>query len=492
MKRKIALLLAFCLMLVSIPMTAFANDDVTVKLNGRKINFDQPPIIKNNRTLVPMRAIFEAMGCEVEWYEEEQMVDVYLDDENIMTLWIGEYEMWTVNNDMIELDVPPQVLNWRTLVPVRAISESIGATVEWSEYSQTVTITYTESDKVAIKNSINSTTVTVSNPTPTKKPSQTTVFDTEDDDCKHTDIEEVTMIDLRDFYDADLETKHLVTDVVEMYCKTCGEYIGKKSKEYYSSHDFDSSGVCKVCHYKKADGCEHENTSEAFEIDLTKYIDTGSNEQHKVIDKISTYCDDCNEKLRTDEKVSYSDHKYESNTCKLCGHKKTTSSSSSNTSSSNTSSSSSSSSSSKPNGTSEYLNNISFISEYSDSGYAVFSKYIGTVYLNIYVGSKENPDLEVGDETTVSLEYDVSEFSSFTCTANISSSSKLDKNDVKLKIYGDGELIYQSLKMQSNNSVKIDLDISDYDTLEFEVTATVDEKYNKNGRFRLGDAKLWY
>lgn len=112
-------------------------------------------------------------------------------------------------------------------------------------------------------------------------------------------------------------------------------------------------------------------------------------------------------------------------------------------------------------------------------------------FLNIYVGSKENPDLEVGDETTVSLEYDVSEFRSFTCTAKIDSST-LNKNDVKLKIYGDGELIYQSLKMQSNNSVKIDLDISDYDTLEFEVTATVDEKYNKNGKFRLGDAKLWY
>lgn len=100
------------------------------------IEFDQPPILKNNRTLVPVRAIFEAMGCTVYWNEENQEVDVWQDDNNVMTLWIDNAEMWTPTG-YITLDVPPQVLNNRTLVPVRAISESMGAKVEWKDFDDT-------------------------------------------------------------------------------------------------------------------------------------------------------------------------------------------------------------------------------------------------------------------------------------------------------------------------------------------------------------------
>ena len=68
-----------------------SGDNITVTLNGSNIYFDQPPIIQNERTLVPMRAIFEAMGCEVEWDGFAQSVDVYKDNQNIMTLWINSY-----------------------------------------------------------------------------------------------------------------------------------------------------------------------------------------------------------------------------------------------------------------------------------------------------------------------------------------------------------------------------------------------------------------
>ena len=116
-------------------------DDIKVLINDREIEFDQPPIIKDDRTLVPMRAIFEAMGCEVIW--DDGTIDVWKDDENIMTLWIDDPEMYLAEIDEhIELDVPPQIVNDRTLVPVRAISESMGAHVQWYGDTRTVDIMY--------------------------------------------------------------------------------------------------------------------------------------------------------------------------------------------------------------------------------------------------------------------------------------------------------------------------------------------------------------
>lgn len=124
-----------------IPISAKSN--VTVELNGKKIEFDQPPIIQNGRTLVPMRAIFEAMGCTVEW--DNGLIDVWKDGENIMALFVGDTQMW-IPNKTITLDVAPQIINDRTLVPVRAISESMGADVEWDSKAYKVIISYDDVD----------------------------------------------------------------------------------------------------------------------------------------------------------------------------------------------------------------------------------------------------------------------------------------------------------------------------------------------------------
>lgn len=146
-KRGAGMLLAVPMLLSSyIPVSAA----VSVELNGSSIYFDQPPVIQDGRTLVPMRAIFEAMGCEVEWDNDSQMIDVYKDDENIMTMWIDSTSMWTTGNNYIDLDVPPQIVNSRTLVPVRAISESIGAIVNWDARTQTVSIQYTKEVEVTL------------------------------------------------------------------------------------------------------------------------------------------------------------------------------------------------------------------------------------------------------------------------------------------------------------------------------------------------------
>ncbi len=119
----------------------YSSEKVIVKLNDDEISFDQPPLIYNDRTLVPMRAIFEAMGCEVVW--NDGVINVYKDDENIMTLWVNTREMWLPSGS-VTLDVAPMVINDRTLVPVRAITESMGAKVEWDGDLKIVYISYSE------------------------------------------------------------------------------------------------------------------------------------------------------------------------------------------------------------------------------------------------------------------------------------------------------------------------------------------------------------
>jgi len=112
---------------------------IRVLLNGRPIQFDQPPIIQNGRTLVPLRAIFEAMGATVEWDQATKTVTA-MRGTDIVKMTVGNSVM-TKNGEKITLDVPPQVVNNRTLVPARAVAESFGADVKWDGSTRTVIIT---------------------------------------------------------------------------------------------------------------------------------------------------------------------------------------------------------------------------------------------------------------------------------------------------------------------------------------------------------------
>jgi len=111
---------------------------ISVLVNENKLSFDQPPIIENGRTLVPLRAIFEALGAIVEWEQTTQTVTAVKDDITI-SLRIGS-NVLKRNGENIELDTPAQVVGNRTLVPVRAIAESFGAEVAWDQNSRIVTI----------------------------------------------------------------------------------------------------------------------------------------------------------------------------------------------------------------------------------------------------------------------------------------------------------------------------------------------------------------
>ena len=117
---------------------ASSGEGISVVIDGKFVEFDQPPIIQDGRTLVPFRAILEAMGASVDWDEATQTVSAAL-DENIVILTVGSNKA-EKNSMIFTLDVPPVIMNGRTLVPVRFIAESFGAAVDWDGETQTVII----------------------------------------------------------------------------------------------------------------------------------------------------------------------------------------------------------------------------------------------------------------------------------------------------------------------------------------------------------------
>jgi hypothetical protein len=112
---------------------------VTVMMDGRTLTFDQQPVMQGGRVLVPLRGIFENLGATVTYQPATRdiiatrgttTVHLTLDSRNA-----------TVNNNPVTLDVPAQSFSGRTVVPLRFISEALGANVKWISASQTVLIT---------------------------------------------------------------------------------------------------------------------------------------------------------------------------------------------------------------------------------------------------------------------------------------------------------------------------------------------------------------
>jgi len=116
----------------------------TMYVNGKAVYLDSAPILQNARTLLPIRAIAEALGAKVDWDDKTQKVTIG-DKNTKIELWIGKPTAY-VNGKQTLIDpnntkVVPITINGRTMLPVRFVAESLGAEVEWNEAQQKVTIT---------------------------------------------------------------------------------------------------------------------------------------------------------------------------------------------------------------------------------------------------------------------------------------------------------------------------------------------------------------
>ena len=144
-KKIIALSVAAMTVLGAAAMPAVADDEpITVLINGEPLVIpegDTQPFAEDNRTLVPMRAIFEALGAQVTWDKETNTVVSYdpISDVSI-TMQIGSATMF-VGETPIELDVPSKSVGDRTVVPLRAVAEGMHSQVEWDQSTRTAIIT---------------------------------------------------------------------------------------------------------------------------------------------------------------------------------------------------------------------------------------------------------------------------------------------------------------------------------------------------------------
>ncbi len=135
-KVKFLLILIVLISLTSTPI--FAESQISVIVNGKYLSLDVPPIIIEGRTMVPVRAIFEALGSTPYWNNETRTVTAQTSSNSIrLTI---DSNIAVVNNKMVVLDVPAKLIEGRTMVPVRFIAESLGANVSWDNSNRTVVI----------------------------------------------------------------------------------------------------------------------------------------------------------------------------------------------------------------------------------------------------------------------------------------------------------------------------------------------------------------
>ncbi|MCX5886619.1 MAG: copper amine oxidase N-terminal domain-containing protein, partial [Proteobacteria bacterium] len=126
-------------------------DNPKMKVNGTEKAIDEQgtkPIIKNNRTLVPIRAIIESLGGTIAWDATAKKVTLALGS-TTMQLWIGSSTA-KVNDKDIPIDkddprVVPEIINSRTMIPLRFVAENLGCDVLWEGSTQTITIKYPKS-----------------------------------------------------------------------------------------------------------------------------------------------------------------------------------------------------------------------------------------------------------------------------------------------------------------------------------------------------------
>lgn len=163
------ILLAVIILFGTFTFPVNAEEGIKVTLNGKEMLFDVPPQMINDRTMVPMRAIFEALGADVYFIDENenQFFKRIIAVKNDIKLFLTVNELDFLSMKMekanckgfdeyylnsgkynpesyIELDVAPRIVDGRTLVPLRAVSEGLGVDVEWIDSSKTVLLKCSE------------------------------------------------------------------------------------------------------------------------------------------------------------------------------------------------------------------------------------------------------------------------------------------------------------------------------------------------------------
>ncbi|WP_192930122.1 stalk domain-containing protein [Alkaliphilus pronyensis] len=138
--KKVLFSIILIILYVSIANYSFADNykEIKIYVDDKPLSFDTGAYKINNRVMVPFRGILEAFGAQVGWDENTKTVTAYKDG-IVIKLSIGSTTAYK-NTTAYKLDVPPQIINSRTFIPVRFVSEALGMDVKWDGKNQSVYI----------------------------------------------------------------------------------------------------------------------------------------------------------------------------------------------------------------------------------------------------------------------------------------------------------------------------------------------------------------
>ena len=124
---------------------------ITVTVNEQPVTFEQErrPMMMGGRVLVPLRGVIEKLGGEVKWEPTTRVITgAHAGQNKQFRLRVGSREA-LVNGENVTLDAPPRVANGTTYVPLRFVSETMGAKVRWDDARRAVVITAAEGSTTA-------------------------------------------------------------------------------------------------------------------------------------------------------------------------------------------------------------------------------------------------------------------------------------------------------------------------------------------------------
>ncbi len=144
MKGKLFLLVALALTSSMAASVQADTGNMSIIVNGEYTSTDTPPVIEGEQTLLPLRPILEKLGATVEWNEENRTVTCILGEKRAS--FAINSQIMDTSHGKVTLNVPAKIINSRTMVPINAISEGIGAEIIQNNEDNTVIINYGEED----------------------------------------------------------------------------------------------------------------------------------------------------------------------------------------------------------------------------------------------------------------------------------------------------------------------------------------------------------
>ena len=138
LKKALCVLMSTGMLFSGVTVAYGEESNISLQINGSEISAEVPPTVIDGRTMVPVRAIFEAVGANIDFDAETKTITAKKGDATV-NMTVGT-KVATVNNKEVQLDAPAVIVNGRTLAPARFVAETFGYTVQWDSENKIVKI----------------------------------------------------------------------------------------------------------------------------------------------------------------------------------------------------------------------------------------------------------------------------------------------------------------------------------------------------------------